>query len=224
MIMVRHHTPKKAGKIIGIVVFLLLISACAEKKGVADNSISEDTVDVELLPTDMRFPDHWPETFGFGTKATDEDIIRWNIDVMPDGTGLPRGSGSVSEGALIYQSKCSVCHGVTGTEGPYDKLVGREPRKDFPFGKETKYSSMKTIGNYWPYATTLFDYIRRAMPQNQPGSLTSNEVYALSAYLLHLNEIIPADARLDSGTLLLVKMPARDRFVVDNRRGGAEIR
>lgn len=220
------HFGKAAGEIKVIVMLLLLIFACAEKDAiVTGETITDSSLDQELT-TDVnkKFPDQWPPTFGFGVQASDDDISRWNIDVMPDGTGLPPGSGSVSEGVIIYQNKCAVCHGVNGTEGPFDKLVGREPRADFPFGKDAKYSSMKTIGNYWPYATTLFDYLRRAMPQNEPGSLTADEVYALSAYLLHLNEVIPADARLDSVSLPLVKMPARDRFVLDNRQGGTEIR
>jgi cytochrome c len=219
------HIGKTAGKIKVIPVILFLIFACAEKEAsVTDDVVIDSTLDQDLTTAvNKKFPDQWPPTFGFGKRASDDDISRWNIDIMPDGTGLPSGSGSVSEGAIIYQHKCAVCHGINGTEGPYDKLVGREPRADFPFGKDAKYASMKTIGNYWPYATTLFDYLRRAMPQNEPGSLTANEVYALSAYLLHLNEVIPTDARLDSVSLPLVKMPAHDRFVVDNRRGGKEI-
>jgi cytochrome c len=220
------HFGKTRGKIKVIAVLLLLIIDCSEKEArVSDNVIIDSPVDQELTTVvNKEFPAQWPLTFGFGKKASADDISRWNIDIMPDGTGLPSGSGSVSEGAIIYQHKCVVCHGTNGTEGPFDKLVGREPRAGFPFGKDAKYTSMKTIGNYWPYATTLFDYLRRAMPQNEPGSLTANEVYGLSAYLLHLNEVIPADARLDAVSLPLVKMPARDRFVLDNRQGGTEIR
>lgn len=170
------------------------------------------------------FPDHWPEIFGFGRTVSASEIDSWDIDVMPDGTGLPEGHGKVEEGKLLYAQKCILCHGPTGTEGPFDRLVGREPREGFPFGKDYRYLSMRTIGNYWPYATTLFDYIRRAMPQNEPGSLSDHEVYAITAYLLHLNEIIPQDAEMNRVTLPAVKMPARDRFVYDNRRGGNEIR
>lgn len=170
------------------------------------------------------FPDHWPEVFGFGHSVSSSEIAPWDIDVMPDGTGLPEGNGSVEEGRLLYAQKCILCHGATGTEGPFDRLVGREPREGFPFGREYRYLSMRTIGNYWPYATTLFDYIRRAMPQNEPGSLSGPEVYAITAWLLHLNEIIPQDEEMNRVTLPAVKMPARDRFVYDNRRGGNEIR
>jgi len=104
----------------------------------------------------------------------------------------------------------------------YPKLIGREPRSDFPFGRDPKI--VKTIGNYWPYSTTVFDYVRRAMPLTAPGSLSSNEVYDLVAYLLAENGIIPRDAVIDQRSLPAVKMPARDRFVRDDRTGGAVCR
>ncbi|MBI4514187.1 MAG: cytochrome c [Gemmatimonadetes bacterium] len=141
---------------------------------------------------------------------------------MPDGTGLPPGSGTVVQGAKVFAEKCALCHGPTGREGPFDPLVGREPREGFPFGRDPTLT--RTIGNYWPYATTLYDYINRAMPLNAPGSLTPDEVYSLVAYLLFLNEIVPEDAVMNAQTLPQVTMPARDRFVLDNRRGGQEIR
>ena len=126
------------------------------------------------------------------------------------------------EGALVYEQKCIACHGPTGTEGPYNRLVGRVPDDAFPFANDP--SVRLTIGNYWPYATTLFDYTLRAMPFDFPGSLTANETYAVSAYLLYLNEIVAEDAVLNAETLPRVVMPARDRFVRDDRRGGPEIR
>lgn len=174
--------------------------------------------------TNISFPIHWPVRFGFGRPVSPEEISLWDIDIMSDGTGLPPGRGTVAEGRTLYQSKCAVCHGPTGVEGPNDRLVGRQPRKGFPFGREAKYLSMRTIGNYWPYATTLFDYIRRAMPQTEPGSLSDDQVYALVAFLLHQNEIIPENAVIDRQKLPEIEMPARNRFVVDNRRGGNEIR
>ena len=141
---------------------------------------------------------------------------------MPDGTGLPPGSGMPSQGADVYRRKCAACHGRTGVEGPFDRLVGREPRQGFPFGRDP--SLVKTVGNYWPYATTLYDYLNRAMPLTAPGSLTPDEVYGLVAFLLWRNEIITDTAVMNAQTLPRVVMPARDRFVVDNRRGGPEIR
>jgi len=153
-----------------------------------------------------------PATFGFGRAATTAEIAAWDIDVGPDGSGLPPGQGTATEGAATYAAKCASCHGRTGKEGPNDVLVGRGP---FPSGTDTE--SRRTIGNYWPYATTIFDYIRRAMPSPAPGSLTGNEVYGLVAFLLAQNEIIANDAVMDATTLPKVVMPARDKFVPDTR-------
>ncbi len=160
--------------------------------------------------------------FGFGRPATAQEIRAWDKDVRPDGTGLPLGRGTVAQGAVIYAAKCAACHGERGQNGSFDKLVGREPRTGFPFGRDSSFDP--TIGNYWPYATTLYDYTYRAMPWMLPGSLEPDEVYSLVAYLLFLNEIIPEEAAMDAATLPKVVMPARDRFVRDNRRGGREIR
>lgn len=160
--------------------------------------------------------------FGFGRAASPAEIAAWDIDVRPDGAGLPVGSGTALQGAPEYQRRCAMCHGHTGTEGPYDRLVGREPRQGFPFGRDPRL--VRTIGNYWPYATTLYDYIHRAMPLNAPGSLTPDEVYGLVAFLLWRNEIIADTAVMNATTLPRVVMPARDRFVRDNRRGGREVR
>lgn len=173
---------------------------------------------------DGGLPPRGPATFGFGRPATAEEIKAWDIDVMPDGTGLPPGSGTPSEGAALYAGRCAMCHGRTGTEAPppYPRLVGREPRRGFPFGRDP--TLVRTIGNYWPYATTLYDYINRAMPLSAPGSLKPDEVYSLVAFLLWRNEIIADTTVMNAQTLPRVVMPARDRFVVDNRRGGAEVR
>jgi cytochrome c len=133
---------------------------------------------------------------------------------MPDGTGLPAGSGTPAAGAPLYAARCARCHGQTGKEGPNDVLVG-QPRVDFPFAKDP--ALRHTIGNYWPYATTVFDYIRRAMPADAPGSLSNAEVYDLTAFLLHANGLIPADAVIDAATLPKVAMPAREHFVPDTR-------
>jgi cytochrome c len=138
--------------------------------------------------------------------------------VNPTGAGLPPGSGTYAQGSAVFAQKCASCHGAKG-EGiaPAPALVGREPRDGFPFGKNPKF--VKTVGNYWPYATTLFDYVRRAMPQSQPGSLTPDELYAVAAFILAENEIIPKEAVLNPTTLPAVRMPARDRFVLDDRAG-----
>jgi cytochrome c len=161
--------------------------------------------------------------FGFGRAATPDEIAAWDIDVRPDGRGLPPGRGSVAQGAALYVEQCEVCHGVEGKGARYEALVGREPG-DFSFAKDKKLSEKRTIGNYWPYATTLFDYINRSMPQAVPGSLKPDEVYAVTAYLLFLNGLFPKDAVLDAKTLTAIVMPARDKFVIDDRKGGAEVR
>lgn len=153
----------------------------------------------------------WPQKFDIGQAADEEFIAQWDIDISPDGSGLPAGEGYAKQGAILYQAKCAACHGVHGNDGPYDKLVADT-------------SKANTIGNYWPYATTIYDYVRRAMPYNAPGTLTNQEVYDVTAYLLYINKIIQEEDPINLTTLPAIKMPAHDRFVVDDRRGGKEIR
>lgn len=154
--------------------------------------------------------------FGFGKPAKPQEIRRLDIDVRADGTGLPAGEGIAKSGLLIYTEKCLACH---GKGEPSDvKLPGGEL-----FGRDAA-DNVKTIGNYWPYATTIFDYVRRSMPYNAPGSLTNQEVYHLTAYLLFANGIIREDFVLDEKTLPQVVMPARDKFVNDDRTGGTKLR
>lgn len=162
------------------------------------------------------------ERLGIGRAATEQEIARWDIDVGPDGVGLPDGRGTAREGAAIYLATCSACHGLSGREGPNNVLVGRLPGDAFPFATDPRLGL--TIGNYWPYATTVFDYINRAMPLDRPGTLDADEVYALVALLLHWNGVVSEDAVMDRGTLPEVVMPSRDRFVPDNRTGGPVIR
>lgn len=161
-----------------------------------------------------------PARFGLGRAATPAEIARIDIDIMPDGAGLPAGRGTSADGAATYAAKCAQCHGATGKEGPNDVLVGRLPAEGFRFSQDPKLPH--TIGNYWPYATTVFDYIRRAMPPTAPGSLTDDEVYGLTAFLLHANAVIPADAVMDKTTLPAVAMPARKYFMPDTRKQSAE--
>ncbi|MGD8279825.1 MAG: cytochrome c [Gemmatimonadota bacterium] len=163
--------------------------------------------------TPEGLPSWAPDRFGFGSPASAERVAMWDIDVRPDGTGLPAGSGTVEEGRRVYETYCVECHGATGTEGPNDRLVGRAPWGD-------SGPSPRTVGSYWPYSTTLYDYIRHAMPQLTPGILSSDQIYAVSAYILYLNELIPEDAVMDAETLPAVEMPSRDRFVLDDRHGG----
>jgi S-disulfanyl-L-cysteine oxidoreductase SoxD len=156
-----------------------------------------------------------PATFGIGRAATPAEIAALDIDVGPDGAGLPPGKGTAADGATIFAARCASCHGKTGKEGPNDVLVGRLAGDAFPFAQDAR--TPKTIGSYWPYATTVFDYIRRAMPPDAPGTLKDDEVYALVAFLLVQNELVPADAVIDAAALPKVKMPARDHFVPDKR-------
>lgn len=164
-----------------------------------------------------------PDRFGLGQKATAAQLAAFDIDITPDGKGLPAGRGTAREGAAVYAAKCAVCHGAKGEGlGTFPKLVGVEPRDSFPFGRNVKL--VKTIGNYWPYSTTLFDYIRRAMPLMAPGSLTNDEVYGLVAFLLEQNQIVQNGTVIDANSLPKVEMPARKHFVPDNRKGGSEFR
>jgi mono/diheme cytochrome c family protein len=150
--------------------------------------------------------------YGLGAPISAARLAGWNIDIAPDGHGLPPGSGTVAQGRAIFASTCAMCHGDRGQGGVGDPLVGG-------FGTLTSLKPKKTVGSYWPYATTLFDYIRRAMPYNAPESLSADEVYAVSAYLLNLNGIVPASARLDARSLPKLRMPNRNGFVPDPRPG-----
>ena len=163
--------------------------------------------------------------YDLGRPATPQEIAAIDIDVGPDGEGLPAGSGSVATGEALFAQKCASCHGAKGEGIPptYPAIVGRDPAAEgFNFGKDPKLN--KTIGNYWPYATTVFDYVRRAMPHPAPGSLSNDEVYALTAWLLAANKVIPETTTLDATALKAVKMPYVDRFVRDNRRGGRDVK
>ena len=148
--------------------------------------------------------------YGIGRPATAEEIAGWNIDVGRDGSNLPEGRGSVSQGRDVFAQQCASCHGEKGEGGLGDRLVGGQ-------GTIGTAKPIRTVGSYWPYATTLFDYIRRAMPQNAPQSLSNEDVYAVSAYILSLNGLAAADATLDAKSLAAIRMPNRDRFVGDAR-------
>ena len=146
--------------------------------------------------------------FDFGRPATPDDIKAWDIDVRSDGKGLPEGSGTVARGKSVYEENCEVCHGPNGQGGIKDRLAGGQ-------GSLATETPVKTVGSYWPYATTLFDYIHRAMPYQSPGSLSVDDTYAVAAYILSLNGILPSDAKLDQNSLPAIKMPNRDGFIPD---------
>jgi len=148
--------------------------------------------------------------YGIGRPATPDEISGWNIDIGRDGRGLPSGSGSVSHGREIFVQQCATCHGEKAEGAVGDRLAGGQ-------GTLATAKPVRTVGSYWPYAPTLFDYIRRAMPQNAPQSLSNDDVYAVSAYILSLNGIVPADATLDAKSLAAIRMPNRDGFGGDPR-------
>src|ERR1700681_1475696 len=148
--------------------------------------------------------------YGIGRSATPAEIAGWNIDIGRYGNNLPPGSGSVSHGREVFDQQCAACHGAKGEGGIGDRLVGGQ-------GTLAPAKPVRTVGSYWPYAPTLFDYIRRAMPQNAPQSLSNGDVYAVSAYILYLNGLLAADATLDAKTLSAIKMPNRSMFVGDPR-------
>lgn len=144
--------------------------------------------------------------YGYGTTATPRQIAGWAISVRPDGQGLPPGRGTVSAGGDLFQTVCAACHGTFGEgEGRYPKLAGNSAL--------TGAQPVPTVGNYWPFATTLYDYIDRAMPFPAPHSLTPDQVYALTAYILNLNNIVPDSFVADATTLPKVKMPNRNGFI-----------
>lgn len=187
---------------VSVLLFLVWIS-CGQGPSTEEQASSNET-------------HNWPSSFGFGRVALASEIDSLNIDVAPDGEGLPPGKGDVLTGRTIYDLHCAVCHGRSGIEGPYNKLV--------TYHSDTLRNSEKTIGNYWPYATTLYDYINRAMPYNKPGTLTPEEVYSLTAFLLYKNNIIDSAMVLDASNLAKIEMPARKFFVDDDRKGGPEVR
>jgi S-disulfanyl-L-cysteine oxidoreductase SoxD len=150
------------------------------------------------------------QSSGPGKPISEADIKQWDIAALPDGTNLPSGSGTPTQGAKVFAEKCSACHGEAGKGGVapfYPALVGGKPLTD---GIDT----VKTIANYYAYPTTVFDYTRRAMPYNMPRSLNDDEVYALTAYILSLNKLIGENDVMDAKTLPQVKMPNRDNFIM----------
>ena len=148
------------------------------------------------------------ESPNLGRTPTQEEVAAWDISIAPDGAGLPPGGGSAKAGEIVFATKCVACHGEKGAGKPNDALVG---------GRGTltgDQPAIKTVGSFWPYATTIFDYVRRAMPLDQSKSLSNEEVYAITAYLLHLNGVIAENDVIDARTLPKVRMPNREGFVI----------
>jgi mono/diheme cytochrome c family protein len=149
-------------------------------------------------------------TYGLGKPSTEAAISAWNIDVTPDGAGLPAGSGSTAQGQQVYEAKCAICHGAKGEGKPADVLVGG-------IGTLKDDRPVKTLGSFWPYAAPIYSYIHRAMPYPEPKSLRPDEVYAVTAYLLFLNGIVPKGTVLDAKSLPKIQMPNRNGFISDVR-------
>jgi cytochrome c len=150
------------------------------------------------------------QTYGLGRGVSPEEIRRHDALIPPGGEGLPAGSGTAEKGKAIYAAQCARCHGATGREGPEDVLVGG-------IGSLATPKPEKTVGSYWPYATTLWDYLNRAMPFDRPGVLSADDVYSVTAYVLQLNGIVSATDVLDANSLPKIRMPNRDGFVPDPR-------
>ena len=179
-------------KIIGTVLVAGLLAACAS------------TSDMTSSPAPTRGPN-------LGATPSAAMLAAMDISIAPSGAGLPAGSGTVTQGKAVYDAKCQTCHGGKGEGKPADPLAGG-------IGSLASGKPMRTVGSYWPYATTLFDYVRRAMPTNAPMTLTNEEVYAVSAYVLFLNGIVPESAVMTAQTLPQVKMPNRDGFIDYSRK------
>lgn len=212
-----RYTTAKSVAVFGAIS---LAAAC----GGDDRRVIEQHGSVAPATSDVRTAPAWPNRpGGIGRRATPAELDAWNIDVNPTGAGLPAGSGTYAAGATLFAQKCAACHGTQG-EGlaTYPKLIGRDPRTGFPFGTDPHLA--KTIGNYWPYSTTLYDYIHRAMPLTAPGSLQPREIYSVIAFLLAENQIIDKTTVVDAHSLPRIRMPARDRFVLDDRTGGRVFR
>lgn len=153
-------------------------------------------------------PTHGPN---LGVPASAATLAAMDISIPPSGAGLPAGSGSVAQGQKVYGEKCQACHGSKGVGKPADRLVGGK-------GSLASGKPIRTVGSFWPYATTLFDYTRRAMPTTAPRSLSDEEVYAVTAYVLYLNGIVPESAVMSAQTLPQVQMPNRDGFIDYSRK------
>ena len=183
-----------------------LLAACAVDNISDDNTANENAV-MELNDSLTNPIGH----YGYGKDASAEEIAGWDIDVRPDGLGLPPGGATAEEGEMLYEDQCAVCHGSFGEGvGRYPVLAGGE-------GTLSEARPERTIGSFWPYASTIWDYIHRAMPYTEPESLTDEEVYAITAYVLYLNDLVEYDFELTQDNLALIEMPNQDGFYLDDR-------
>jgi len=193
-----------------LIVLALLSAGCTQDTSDKADKTIENNIASKNDPL-AGYVDNRTGYYGYGSPATTEQITGWDIDVRPDGMGLPEGSGSVEDGETLYEDKCAECHGTFGEgEGRYPVLAGGQ-------GSLKDARPTKTVGSYWPYTSTLFDYIHRAMPFTQPESLSANETYAVTAYVLYLNDLVEDDFVLNRDNLASVHLPNEGNFVADPR-------
>lgn len=191
---------------------ILWLFACGDPSTPEAPSVQVPTARTAPQPGTLPLPDR----FDLGQPAPPALVAQWDIDVDATGAALPPGRGTVAEGKVLYLAKCAACHGMDAKGGPGllgPQLVATEPLDGF----EKDWHFPKAIGNWWPYATTLFDYVRRAMPQTAPGSLSDDETYALVAFLLAENKAVSSDFVADAEAIRAVKMPTKVKFVPDDR-------
>lgn len=202
-----------------VFALLMFAAACAKPDATSESHFGEGA------PSERpATPAAWPQRYGLGQPASPAAVALLDTDIDTTGAGLPEGHGTATEGAVVYAAKCAGCHGAKGEGIPPSPILIQPlvATDSFPWMK--KPGAPKTVGNYWPFATTLYGYVWHAMPSSSPGSLSSTEVYQVVAYLLAENGVFARDAVLDARTLPAVKLPMRGRLVIDTRRGGAEVR
>jgi S-disulfanyl-L-cysteine oxidoreductase SoxD len=202
--------PSARRRALSLAVCVVALGACASMGGGGMAAKSADGVPLGASGPHPVQP--LPDRPRFGRPITEADVAAWNIDIRTsDGLGLPSGRGSVAEGQKVYAARCAACHGADAKGGPvYGTMVGG-------IGSFTGSARVLTPGSMYPYAPILFDYIRRSMPMDKPQALTADEVYAVSAYILNLNGLVPADAVMDAQSMPRVQMPNRDGFLLDDR-------
>ena len=198
-------------KVLSLVGGCVVLAACAGSGGSGSMSTKSAT-GIPLGATGPHPVQPLSDKPRFGKPITEADVASWNIDVRTtDGAGLPSGRGSVAQGREVYAQKCAACHGADAKGGPvYGTMVGG-------IGSMNSSPRVLTPGSMYPYAPILFDYVRRSMPMDRPQTLTNDEVYAVSAYLLNLNGLVPADAVMDAQSMPKVQMPNRNAFLIDDR-------
>ena len=196
-----------------------LLIGCTTMGGSGDGMSAKSSIGIPLGQTAPHAVQPLPDKPRFGKAVSEADLAAWNIDIRtPDGQGLPPGRGSVADGQKVYAAKCVACHGADAKGGAvYGTMVGG-------IGSMNSAPRILTPGSMYPYAPILFDYIRRSMPMDRPQSLSNDEVYALSAYLLNLNGLVPADAVMDASSMPKVQMPNRNGFLIDDRPDAKAVR